>query len=190
MLDPGMGSRLYTRSVSNQESKTGNNGKKSFLRIGELAQATGISADTLRHYERKGLLKPRRSANSYREYPAHAVDRVRMIRSALALGFRLDDLTRIFKVRDAGGAPCRQVRELAAGKLDEVESLLQELTTVRNELRKLLKEWDQRLESTSAAEPARLLETLSAIGFTNGSASSLLNSNLSKRKTRKETKKK
>lgn len=113
-----------------------------------------------------------------------------MIRSALTLGFRLDDLTRIFKVRDAGGAPCRQVRELAAGKLDEVESLLQELTTVRNELRKLLKDWDQRLESTLAAEPARLLETLAAIGFANGSGFSLPNSNLSKRKPKKETKKK
>lgn len=166
------------------------NGKNGFLRIGELAQASGVSPDTLRHYERKGLLKPRRLASGYREYPAHAVDRVRMIRSALALGFRLDDLTRIFKVRDAGGAPCRQVRELAAVKLDEVESLLQELTTVRDELRKLLKDWDRRLDSTSAEEPARLLETLAAIGFANGSASSLLNPNLSKRKTKKEAKKK
>ncbi len=177
-------------AVSNHESKTGQNGKNGVLRISELAQATGVSADTLRHYERKGLLKPRRSANRYREYPVQAVDRVRMIRSALALGFRLDDLTRIFKVRDAGGAPCRQVRELAAGKLGEVESLLQELTTVRNELRKLLKDWDRRLDSTSAAEPARLLETLSAIGFAKGSTTTFLNSNLSKRKIKKEAKRK
>jgi MerR family mercuric resistance operon transcriptional regulator len=160
------------------------------LRIGELAQMSGISADTLRHYERKGLMKPDRSVNGYREYPAHAVDRVRMIRSALALGFRLDDLARIFKVRDAGGAPCRQVRELAAVKLDEVESLLQELTTVRNELRKLLKDWDQRLDSTSAEEPARLLEMLAATSFASGSAASLLKPTISGNKTRKGAKKK
>jgi MerR family transcriptional regulator, copper efflux regulator len=181
-LDPGTGSRLYNQLVSHQ------NGRNGFLRIGELAQASGVSADTLRHYERKGLLKPRRSASGYREYPAQALDRVRMIRSALALGFRLDDLTRIFKVRDAGGAPCRQVRELAAVKLDEVESLLQELTAVRNELRKLLKDWDQRLDSMPAEEPARLLEMLAASGLARGQTLSLLKPNFPNRKPKKEAK--
>ena len=89
-----------------------------------------------------------------------------MIRAALAIGFRLDDLARIFKVRDAGGAPCQQVRQLAAAKLDEVETLLAELTAMRGELRQLLKDWDQRLDSTSGNEPARLLEMLQATGIT------------------------
>jgi hypothetical protein len=87
-----------------------------------------------------------------------------MIRHALALGFRLDDLARIFKVRDAGGAPCRQVREMAAAKLDEVETLLRELTVMRGELRGLLKDWDRRLDSTAGDKPARLLETLAGTG--------------------------
>src|SRR5262245_12614852 len=101
------------------------------LRSGELARISGVSADTLRHYERKGLLKPRRAPNGYREYPLSAVDRVRLIRSALAIGFKLDDLARIFKVRDAGGAPCRHVRELAEAKLDEIETLVREATAMR-----------------------------------------------------------
>ena len=159
-----------------------------FLRIGELARASGISPDTLRHYERKGLLKPHRSANRYREYPAEAVERIRMIRSALALGFKLDDLTRIFKVRDAGGAPCRQVRELADGKLAEVESRLRDLTVVRDELRKLLKDWDQRLESTSPQEPARLLEALAATNLADGQLLPVLRPILSNPKPNKEAK--
>src|SRR4029434_7929885 len=86
------------------------------LRSGELARLSGVSADTLRHYERKGLLKPQRASNGYREYPRHAVERMRLIRNALAIGFKLDDLERVLKIRDAGGAPCRQVRDLAAAK--------------------------------------------------------------------------
>ena len=166
------------------------NGKNGFLRIGELARLSGISPDSLRNYERKGLLKPQRLASGYRVYPAHAVERVRMIRTALALGFRLDELTRIFKVRDAGGTPCRQVRELAADKLVEVETSLQELTAVRNELRKLLQDWDRRLDSTPAEEPAKLLETLSATGFANGRAASLLKPTFSRHQTNKRTKQK
>lgn len=155
-LDPGTGSRLYTRFVNSSDGKNGP------LRIGELARLSGVSADTLRHYERKGLLKPLRQSNGYRQYPQHAVNRVQMIRAAMAIGFRLDDLARIFKVRDAGGAPCQQVRQLAAAKLAEVEMLLGELTDMRGELRRLLKDWDHRLDSTSGNEPARLLEMLQA----------------------------
>src|SRR5262249_16835899 len=148
----------------------------------ELARLSGVSADTLRHYERKGLLKPLRRSNGYREYPQHAVNRVRMIRSALILGFRLDDLARIFKVREAGGAPCRQVRALAAAKLDEVETLLGELTALRGELRRLLKDWDQRLDSTSDDEPARLLEMLVTTGVARAQALAPLRPNSPKRK--------
>jgi DNA-binding transcriptional MerR regulator len=137
------------------------------LRSGELARISGVSADTLRHYERKGLLKPRRAPNGYREYPRHAVERVRLIRAALAIGFKLDDLERVFKIRDAGGAPCRQVRELAAAKLDELETLVRDLITMRDDMRKLIKDWDRRLDSVAADEPARLLETLATIGLAN-----------------------
>jgi DNA-binding transcriptional MerR regulator len=66
--------------------------KQNRLRSGELAQLAGVSPDTLRHYERKGLLAaPHRSPNGYREYPASALDRVRLIRRALAVGFTLSD---------------------------------------------------------------------------------------------------
>lgn len=151
------------------------------LRSGELARLTGVSADTLRHYERKGLLKPRRAPNGYREYPRHAVERVRLIRAALVIGFKLDDLERVFKTRDAGGAPCRHVRELAAAKLAELETLVCELTEMRDEMRALIKDWDRRLDSLPADEPARLLETLASMGLANVRALAPLKPRLSNR---------
>lgn len=135
--------------------------KKGYLRAGELAKLAKVSTDTLRHYERKGLLpRPRRSANGYREYPAESLERVSLIRRALEIGFTLDELARIFGVRDRGGVPCLQVRSIAGQKLTEVEGRLRELTLLRDELRVLLKEWDARLAKTSPTERTNLLESL------------------------------
>src|SRR5262245_6914269 len=122
---------------------------KAYLRAGELSQLAEVSTDTLRHYERKGLLAaPRRSVNGYREYPMSALGRVRLIRRALEIGFTLDELSRVLNVRDRGGVPCRQVRALAGEKLREVETRLAELVELRNELRKLLIDWDAVLAKT------------------------------------------
>ena len=129
-------------------------------RIGELAKATGVSTDTLRHYERKGVLRSARSGNGYREYPENALERVRTIRQALSVGFTLDELSTIFKVFDGGGAPCQQVRSLAAQKLVEIENHLQEVTTLRNDLRATLKDWDARLTKTVLGQTAGLLKAL------------------------------
>jgi MerR family transcriptional regulator, copper efflux regulator len=156
------------------------------LRSGELARLSGVSSDTLRHYERKGLLKPQRASNGYREYPRQTVERIRLIRNALAIGFKLDDLQRILKIRDSGGAPCRQVRDLAAAKLSELETLVLELIAMRDGLQELVKDWDRRLESTLADEPARLLETLARSGLANARSFVPLKPRSTKSKQRKE----
>jgi DNA-binding transcriptional MerR regulator len=161
-------------------------GEGDLLRAGEAARLAGVSPDTLRHYERKGLLHPRRAANGYREYPRRAIERIRLIRSALAIGFKLDDLERIFKIRDAGGAPCRQVRELAAAKLVELEALVRELTEVRDAMRALLKVWDRRLTAAPENEPARLLESLTGAGLANTRAFASLRPRSSKHKQKPE----
>eukprot|EP01032_Pedospumella_encystans_P037187 gene37187-42118_t len=62
------------------------------MQIGEIAAATGISRDTLRFYEKRGLLRARRSANGYRDYPPEAVDWLRYIRTAQQLGFSLKEI--------------------------------------------------------------------------------------------------
>lgn len=135
------------------------------MRAGELAESAGVSTDTLRHYERKGVLpRPRRGSNGYRQYPPEAVARVALVRRALAVGFTLDELARVLKVRDGGAAPCRKVRALAAEKLAEVEERLAELTELRAELRSTLDEWDARLARTSDGGRAGLLESLAAKG--------------------------
>ena len=137
--------------------------KQTYWRAGELARAVGVSADTLHHYERKGVLTPpRRSANGYREYPAETIDRVRLVRRALAIGFTLDELAQILRARDRGVAPCREVRALAASKLASVEERLQELVAVREELRAVMQAWDARLAQTPAGGRAELLESLAA----------------------------
>jgi DNA-binding transcriptional MerR regulator len=135
--------------------------KKVYIRAGELARAAGVSTDTLRHYERKGVLgAPRRSANGYREYPPDALARVMLVRRALAFGFTLDELARVLRTRERGGAPCREVRTLAAGKLADVETRLAELLELREELRAILGEWDSRLAGATDGARAGLLESL------------------------------
>jgi DNA-binding transcriptional MerR regulator len=135
--------------------------EKEFLNSGELAKLAGVSSDTLRHYERKGVLaRPRRAGNGYREYPAAALQRVRLVRKALAVGFTLDELANILRVRDTGGAPCHEVRALAASKLSHIETQLRELISLRDELRDTLKDWDSRLAKNAPGGRANLLESL------------------------------
>lgn len=131
------------------------------MRSGELARLAGVSTDTLRHYERIGVLPvPHRTPGGYREYPAQAVNRVTLVRSALSMGFSLAELTGVLKVRDQGGAPCRQVRTMAGQKLVQLEQQISELLALRNRLRTILKDWDRRLKKTPKGEKAALLESL------------------------------
>jgi DNA-binding transcriptional MerR regulator len=131
------------------------------LLAGELARLSGVSTDTLRHYERKGVLPaPRRLSNGYRKYPANSVERIRLIRRALAVGFTLDELARFLKARDRGQAPCREVRALAAEKLGELERRLTEMQALRDELQSMLVDWDRRLARQGEGGRAGLLDAL------------------------------
>lgn len=133
------------------------------LRSSQLAKLTGISADTLRLYERKGLLpRPPRSANGYRCYSKESLERVRLIRAALTIGFTLNELTEVFRVRDGHGRPCAKVRQLAGEKLQNLEQQIRELGVLRKELRDVLKEWDSALSRTPQDKRAGLLELLAA----------------------------
>jgi DNA-binding transcriptional MerR regulator len=155
VLDPGIYSRVDTCFIVVIESP------KRSLRSGDLARAIGVSTDTLRHYERLGILKkPPRTEGGYRSYPPEALDRVHLIRNALASGFTLRELTTILRVRDRGGAPCQQVAELAREKLRQLEIQIAHLTRLRDSLKLTVREWDRRLGQMSAGGRARLLESL------------------------------
>jgi DNA-binding transcriptional MerR regulator len=127
----------------------------------DVAQATGISTDTLRHYEKHGLLPGvTRSAAGYRQYSAATVERVLLIQRALVVGFSLSDVKRVLAVRDKGGAPCVGVRALVGERLEQLTHRIDELQTLRNELQSLLADWDTRLAESPKGERAHLLETL------------------------------
>jgi len=132
-----------------------------FLQSGELARLAGLSSDTLRHYERLGLVpKPPRTSGGYRDYPSHTLERVRLIRRALSVGFSLPELTSILKIRDQGGVPCRRVRVIAESKLTQVKEKIRELVVMRKQLEQILDKWDIKLARVHEGEQARLLETL------------------------------
>jgi DNA-binding transcriptional MerR regulator len=76
------------------------------------------------------------------------------------MGFTLDELASILKVRDKGGAPCHQVRDLAAAKLSAIENQLNEMIRLRDDLRVMLRDWDSRLSAALAGGRAALLEAL------------------------------
>ena len=162
---------------------------KELLNSSELAKLAGVSTDTLRYYERKGVLnRPGRSTNGYRQYPAAALQRVQLIRRAVAVGFTLDELANILRVRDHGGAPCHEVRALAASKLSQVETQLKDLVAFRDELRNTLKVWDARLKRKAPGARAHLLESL--VAESNGTRSSRGFRSPLKPKTKKEKKSK
>ena len=131
------------------------------IRIGELARLCGVSDDTIRHYERKGVLTGvERDGSGYRRYAPRTVERVLVVRRALAIGFTLDELARIFAQRDSGVAPCRGVRELAATKLGQIEERIADLLALRDALRTTIAQWDEELTATAPDEMAHLLERM------------------------------
>ena len=131
------------------------------MQSGELSRLAGISTDTLRHYERLGVLpKPPRTNGGYRDYPANSLDRVRLIQSALKVGFSLPELATILRMRDRGEVPCQRVRAIAEHKLEEVKQHINDLLGMRDQLERILKDWDARLARTGKGKPARLLESL------------------------------
>jgi DNA-binding transcriptional MerR regulator len=126
-----------------------------------LGSACGVSADTVRHYERLGLL-PRaiRTGAGYRRFPPDSVERVQLIQRALTIGFSLRELAAVLERREHGDAPCRRVRALVGERLSALDVRLAALTTLRNEMRRLVRDWDARLARTPDGQRARLLDVL------------------------------
>jgi DNA-binding transcriptional MerR regulator len=131
------------------------------LSTGDLAARCGVSADTIRHYEKHGLLATApRTEKGYRLFPAEAVERVQVIRQALRVGFTIEELTKILRRRAAGEAPCRNVRALAAAKLTALDEAIEQMTVLRAQLAATLHDWDSRLAAVTDGSPAFLLDSL------------------------------
>jgi len=131
------------------------------MRSGQLARQTGISTDTLRHYERLALLPlPQRTAGNHRETSPASPQRVELIQPALTIGFSLSELKTILAVRDKGGSPCRHVRGLLRSKIHNLDHQIKNLLSFRAEMNRLSKEWDNHMRRTRPGQIARLLESV------------------------------
>jgi MerR family transcriptional regulator, copper efflux regulator len=108
------------------------------MRIGEIATATGISRDTLRFYEKRGLLRARRGGNGYRDYPPEAVEWLRYIRTAQSLGFTLAEIEAELPLLTAPEASAPLLRAALAAKLAEIDRRIDGLAALRGELARRL----------------------------------------------------
>jgi len=105
------------------------------MRVGELAAAAGVAADTVRYYERAGLLPaPPRTPGGYRAYDGDAVDRMKFIQGAQRLGLRLRDIAELLAVRDTGVCPCEPAEQLLSRRLNEIDAEMARLAALRREL--------------------------------------------------------
>ncbi|WP_169951389.1 MerR family transcriptional regulator [Microbispora sp. H11081] len=107
------------------------------MRIGELARRTGVSTRALRHYEQRGLITSRRSANGYREYDESDVRIVTEIRSLMSVGFTLDDARPFVDCLRSGrssGGSCPESVEVYRRKLAEIDDRIRDLLALRSEV--------------------------------------------------------
>ncbi|MEO6917982.1 MAG: MerR family transcriptional regulator [Collimonas sp.] len=110
------------------------------MQIGALSSATGLSRDTLRFYEKRGLLIPGRRNNGYRDYPPEAVDWMRYLRIAQTLGFTLAEIEADLPLLAAPDASAPMLREALLCKLADIDERIAGLATLRGELARRLAE--------------------------------------------------
>jgi MerR family mercuric resistance operon transcriptional regulator len=105
------------------------------LKIGEVAERGGVNLQTIRYYEREGLLPvPPRLASGYRIFPETAVRRVRFIKRAQELGFSLAEIRELLLLREEAGAGAQQVRERAKAKIADIEEKICTLQAMQDAL--------------------------------------------------------
>ena len=119
------------------------------LSRGELARQAEVNIETLRFYERKGLLRePPRTESNYRRYPEDAVQRVRFIQRAQKLGFSLKEIVELLSLRAKPRGKCANVRERAEAKIENIDQKIKALKSMRRALAKLVKQCSGRSPAT------------------------------------------
>jgi DNA-binding transcriptional MerR regulator len=125
-------------------SRSINPGGNLTLKIGEVAKLAGVGVETLRFYERSGLLdQPARTEGGYRLYDAESLKKLEFIRRAQTLGFTLEEIKRIIGESRAGQSPCAEVREIVRRRLAELDRRMRQMRLYRNALAGALKQWDE-----------------------------------------------
>lgn len=105
------------------------------LTVSKIARSAGISPDTVRFYEREGLLPPApRAPSGYREYDESTTHRIRFIKGAQAVGLKLSEIKELLDIQDRGACPCGHTRTLVERRLVEIDAEIERLTELRAEL--------------------------------------------------------
>ena len=109
------------------------------MKIGEVAKAAGLGIDTIRFYERQGLIEePSRRPSGYRDYTADVVISLRFIKRAKELGFSLKEIAELLRLESNAGATPADIRNHAEAKLEDLEDRIRALQRMRRSLRKLV----------------------------------------------------
>jgi MerR family mercuric resistance operon transcriptional regulator len=113
--------------------------KPPLVQIGALSERTGVNIETIRYYERIGLLAaPRRSPGGYRRYSIEDVRRLRFVRRSRELGFALEDIRALLDLSDSRRPACREVRDLAAEHLKAVRGKIEDLRRMERVLAEMV----------------------------------------------------
>ena len=126
------------------------------MRIGQVAKQAGVGIDTIRFYERRGLLPgPERTTSGYRLFPPSTVTRLRFIRRAKALGFQLDEIVTLLRLQDAAG-PRAEVKDITGHKLKQIN----EKITALERMRTVLEQLDRECSGKGSVRGCPIIETL------------------------------
>jgi MerR family mercuric resistance operon transcriptional regulator len=113
--------------------------KETGLLMGEVAKQAGVHRETIRYYERIGLLRrPLRTGSGYRLYPPEAVTRAQFIKQAQELGFSLKEISELLSLRVDPDTNCGQIRKRAEAKIADIEEKIQALRKMKQALTKLM----------------------------------------------------
>lgn len=129
-----------------------NKGSNNGLLIGELSQRVHLPAQTIRYYERLGLLNPpRRTASHYRLYAAEDEKRLHFIQKAKQFGLSLDEIKQLIEIRSSGTPPCVNLKHMVKQHLEELDQRIQEMSAFRQDLASRYEQIEASLADASAA---------------------------------------
>ena len=127
--------------------------------IKQFSQKTGVTPESIRYYERRGILPTTRLQNGYRIYTEADVERLNFIRRARQLDFPLESVAEILALRDGGNIPCEYVQQLLKRKINEVQERIHDLEQLRDELTALDLIGQQTASMPTDGCICRILET-------------------------------
>ena len=118
------------------------------LKIGEVSRLSGVGIETIRFYERSGLLdRPARTYSGYRMYDGSVIERLYFIRKAQLLGFALQEIRELIDHKRRGENPCADVRSVVRRRLEDLNARIEQMLAYRDELASALKDWDEKGET-------------------------------------------